>query len=308
MNHINKIILFAFLFSLVLFKAQPVEAECLIGAFLSDSPTQEDISNFRNNYGKKPFIVMVFIDWGSFLDDKMVKEVYSQGCILLITWEPWEAVTKQGINYEGLLSGEYDKYISDFGDQVKEIKNQVFIRFAHEMNGNWYPWSGIKIGKDKFVEMSRHVKDIFDKNKVKNVKWIFSVNWEDVPEKDNYFMSYYPGDNYVDYIGIDGYNWGDTQSWSKWMSFKDIFFERYLEVVTRFRKPVLISEFSSASSGGNKARWLKEAMNAIKDMQHIKGFVLFNIDKEVDWSFSINSIYGKEFKRQLKDDHFRDKN
>lgn len=92
------------------------------------------------------------------------------------------------------------------------------------------------------------------------------------------------------------------------MSFKDIFFERYLDVTTRFKKPILISEFSSTGSGGNKAKWIREAMGTIKNMPQVKGFVLFNVDKEVDWSFTINSISGKELKRQLKDAHFKDRN
>ena len=143
-------------------------------------------------------------------------------------------------------------------------------------------------------------KNIFDKQGAKNVKWVFSINAEDVPVENNHFILYYPGADYVDYVGIDGYNWGNTKSGSRWLSFKDIFEKPYNEIAKKLSKPVIISEFSSTSHGGDKATWINEAMGDIKRMNWIKAFVLFNVDKETDWGFSINTIYGAELKDQLK--------
>ncbi len=299
------IVLFA---SVVLFYARGINSYCLTGAFLADKPSVEDIANFKDKYGKNPFLTMIFVDWNNFADEKIVNDVYSRDCVLFITWEPWEAKSREKIDYDGLLSGKYDKYITDFARQLKGIKKPVFLRFAHEMNGNWYPWSGINIGKDKYVRTYRYIKDIFHSNNTDNVKWVFSVNWEDVPKQDNHFALYYPGDDYVDYIGIDGYNWGSTRSWSRWMSFKDIFGQRYKEISGSFKKPILISEFSSVSSGGNKGEWIREAVRGIKKMKEIKGFILFNLDKEADWSFSIENNAGKELNRALKDSYYKDNN
>ncbi len=281
---------------------------CLTGAFLGDKPYQEDIVDFKNKYGKKPFLIMVFVDWGHLIDEKVAEDVYSQNCALFVTWEPWQAAGKQGINYDELLSGKHDKYIVDFATKLKTIEKEVFIRFAHEMNGNWYPWAGAKIGRGKCAAIYRYVKDMFDEIHVANVKWVFSVNWEDVPKENNHFMLYYPGDEYVDFVGIDGYNWGNTKSWSRWMNFKDIFEERYKEIVSRLKKPVIITEFSSTSSGGDKSVWIKEALTAIKRMKEIKAFVLFNVDKENDWSFPLSEDSGEEFRKQLKGDYFKDRN
>ncbi len=275
--------------------------------FLADRPSEDDILKFGKDYGKKPYLVMVFTDWDRFVDEETIKDIYSAGCVPFITWEPWKANEKQPIDYEGLLNGEYDSYIMDFAERLKGDGNPVFMRFAHEMNGNWYPWAGTVIGAEKYIAIYRHVKDIFDKAAADNVKWVFSVNWEDVPSVEgNHFMLYYPGDKYVDYVGIDGYNWGDTQPWSRWMSFKEMFGKICGEVVSETGKPVIISEFSSADSGGDKALWIKEAMTDIKNRKNIKAFVLFNVDKEADWSFAPGSDPGKEIIRQLKDDYFKD--
>ena len=261
-----KYFLFAFL---VLLLISSVSCEkrpahgCLIGAFIADSPTSYDIDNFELSYGKKPFLIMVFVDWENFVEEDVIKDVYNSGSVLFVTWEPWYALDKKAIDYDGLLSGIYDGYIESFASRLKSIDEVVFLRFAHEMNGDWYPWSGSKLGKDKYIAMVKHIREIFNRLDADNVKWVFSINWENIP-KDNRYHLYYPGDNNVDYIGIDGYNWGDTQSWSKWISFKDIFLEVYEDITERYEKPILISEFSSSSQGGDKAKWIKEAFGKYK--------------------------------------------
>jgi beta-mannanase len=283
------------------------DAYCLTGAFLSDNPGEQDIKNFQKDYGKKPFLVMMFLDWGGAINREAVRDIYAENCVPLITWEPWNAADRKGADYSGLIAGGYDEYISDFAEQVKTMNGPVFIRFAHEMNGDWYPWSGTEIGAEKYVAMYRHVKDIFDDMGADNAKWVFSVNCEDVPSgANNSFMRYYPGDEYVDYVGIDGYNWGDTQPWSRWRKFKNIFAESYKEITDKTEKPVMISEFSSAASGGDKTLWIKEAMIDIKKWNRIKAFVLFNVSKEAEWSFPAGRGPAKEFRLQLKDPYFRD--
>ncbi len=171
----------------------------------------------------------------------------------------------------------------------------------------WYPWSVSKIGKQKYTALYRYLKDKFDALGAMNTEWIFSINYENVPlDKNNNYLDYYPGDNYVDYVGIDGYNWGGTKSWSRWMSFDEIFSACYREITRKIKKPVLITEFSSTSSGGDKAAWITDAFKAIKKMKDVKGFVLFNQNKETDWSFSAHTLSGHELRRQLKSDYFKE--
>lgn len=291
---------------ILLFFAKASASYCLTGAFLEDMPTARDIENFRSQYGKKPFLTMVFVDWDNFVAKSVIRDVYSAECILFVTWEPWNALSREGINYERLLKGDYDAYIKRFAGELKSIEKTVFLRFAHEMNGNWYPWSGVRIGRDKYIACYRYVKDIFDTQGVVNVKWVFSVNWEDVPKEKNNFLLYYPGDNYVAYVGIDGYNWGTTKAWSRWMTFRGIFARRYKEIINDIHKPVIITEFGSASKGGDKAVWIRDAMAEIKRMREIKAFVLFNVDKETDWRFPASSRAGRELKKVLADEYFRD--
>jgi len=285
------------------------KSNCLTGAFIADRPLSEDIFKFKKDYGKKPFIVLVFLDWGRFVDSAVIKDVYTDDCRLMVTWEPWHAETKAAIDYDGLLRGEYDEYIRKFAEELKRINKPVFLRFAHEMNGDWYPWSGVNIGAGKYAEVYRYVKDIFDTSDADNVKWVFSINSEDVPgTEENDFLNYYPGDEYADFVGIDGYNWGDTKPWSKWTTFEGIFKKCYTKVTANINKPVIISEFSSAETGGDKALWIKEAMTRVKKWKHIKALILFNVNKEAKWSFPSGSSEAEELKKQLDDPYFRDTN
>lgn len=282
-----------------------IKGNCLIGAFIADKPTRKDIIEFKKDYGKKPYLVMIFVDWDEYPDLGAIKAILDEGSTPFITWEPWKAVSRTSIDYDKLLEGGYDKYITEFAKLIKSFEIEIFLRFAHEMNGNWYPWAGSKIGVDKYKSVYKHVKDIFDKEDVTNVKWVFSVNWEDVPPiEGNNFLKYYPGDTYVDYVGIDGYNWGNTQDWSKWVSFGELFDNTYNKATKTLKKPVLISEFSSASSGGDKAEWIYNAMKDIKGFENVKGFVVFNVDKEVDWRFPATEKSGKELRKQMEDSYF----
>jgi beta-mannanase len=281
------------------------EAGCLTGAFLADKPTVASIEKFEADYGKQPAVVLIFLDWGQFPDENVIRDVYAAGSTLMVTWEPWVAVQKAPIDYRALLTGGDDAYIHRFALKMKAISKTVFLRFAHEMNGDWYPWSGEKVGKEIYVGMFRHIRKVFDEAGARNVRWVFSINVENVPSGNDYGF-YYPGDRYVDYIGLDGYNWGSTQPWSHWRSFKDLFFGIYQKVVKQYQKPVIISEFGTTSSGGDKVRWLDEALTEVKRMPEVKALVLFNVDKETDWEIPSGSEAGRVFKEGLAVSYFKD--
>ncbi len=279
---------------------------CWTGAFLADSPTARDIDRFQADFGKKPFLVLFFIDWSRLPEENVLHDIRSKGCVPVITWEPWDAVTKQGIDTKALFAGQYDAYLASFAQALKAFGGPVFLRFAHEMNGDWYPWSGKKLGAERYITVWRYTKDFLDKQGATNVRWIFAVNWEDVPSKGNHFTLYYPGRAYVDFVGVDGYNWGNLKSGMSWMSFREIFTERCAQAQRLFGKPVLITEYGSTSHGGDKANWIHDAMTEMKRMTGLTGFILFNVDKETDWSFHAGQKESRALKQELTDPFFVD--
>jgi len=279
---------------------------CWTGAFLADKPTGRDIEQFQTDFGKKPFLVLFFLEWGYLPEENVLRDIQSKGCVPVITWEPWDASTKKGIDTEALLAGRYDAYLASFASHLKIFEKPIFLRFVHEMNGDWYPWSGKKLKPEKYIAVWRYTKDFLDRQGARNVRWIFSVNWEDVPSKGNHFAAYYPGAEYVDFVGVDGYNWGNAKDGMSWMSFRKIFTKRCWEAWRLFRKPILITECGSTSRGGDKAQWIHDALTEMKKIAGLKGFVLFNTDKETDWSFQANKKEGQTLKQDLADPFFID--
>jgi beta-mannanase len=167
----------------------------------------------------------------------------------------------------------------------------------HEMNGNWYPWGGPNNnsstsstdGPSKYIQAWRHIHDIFQSVGASNVVWVWSPNWESVP-KDAYnaYSNYYPGDNYVDWVGIDGYNWGTTQTWSSWMNYSTI--ESAIYGSYSATKPIMTAETASCEQGGNKAQWIADTQAAAKSQfPDIRAFIWFNESKECDWRVNSSS-------------------
>ena len=273
----------------------------LTGAFLGDTPSKETIKTFKQMYGKKPYYVLLFTDWEKYPPEIVLQSILSEECCPVITWEPWYAKSKEGIPYQDIMSGKFDTYIDNFAQQLSGYKGPIYLRFAHEMNGNWYPWSSALIGHENYKALFKYVRDRFTSLGVTQVRWIFSINWENVPQ-ENDFTNAYPGDAYVDAIGLDGYNWGTTLETSRWMNFREIFGPIYRTVSRVYDKTILITEFSSTSTGGNKSKWILNALSDMKKMNNLKGFILFNVDKETDWKTL--PAYGEE--KLLSDSCFVD--
>ncbi|NLP15240.1 MAG: cellulase family glycosylhydrolase [Clostridium sp.] len=259
------------------------------GAWLGTQPSRSVINSFQELQGKKLDIVHQFIDWST--DFSWVKSyadaVYDNGSILMITWEPWE------YNTVAIKNGNADAYIAQMARDMKAYGKEIWLRPLHEANGNWYPWAigypGNINTNETYIAAFRRIVDIFRQNGATNVKWIYTVNCDNVGDGTSY-MGYYPGDNYVDYAAIDGYNWGTTQDWgSRWQSFDEIFSRAYNALLAT-NKPILIAEFASTEIGGNKARWITEAYNTIKtSYKKIFAAVWFHENKETDWRINSSS-------------------
>jgi mannan endo-1,4-beta-mannosidase len=98
---------------------------------------------------------------------------------------------------------------------MSKMKSNLCLYLGHEMNGNWYPWS-LGSTPTEYILAWRHVYDIFSNKSLDptRLQWVWCVNNEDF---GNYTAeNYWVGDNYVDWIGIDGYNFGKSQKWSTW--------------------------------------------------------------------------------------------
>lgn len=228
-----------------------------------------------------------------------------------LSWEPMYIRNGQEvvIDYERIVKGEYDLYLEEFAKQAKLWGKPLLIRFAHEMNLERYHWGTTTKGRygprspEIYQSMFRYVVTYFRTLGVDNVLWVFCPNSESIPHpvRDqalwNQASNYYPGDAYVDVLGMDGYNWGTTQTvkkngWqSQWLTFREIFEPLYRELKALSpHKPIVVCEIASTDQGGDKSAWIKEAWATAKAWE-VKGLIWFQLKKEVDWNINRGTHY-----------------
>jgi hypothetical protein len=259
-----------------------------LGVYMPAVPFSMDaLNDFENITGAKVGIIMWFTHSTDSFPTDFVKRVRDRGAIPLITWQPFLRGGESGFLLDYIASGGWDNYIRQWANDAKRCGGTILIRWGHEFNGYWYPWSVPANGNDpqKFVRAWRHIVDVFRQTGAKNVQWVwcpYHLSNPDEPWNDPFLA--YPGDDYVDWIGLDGYNWGTSQNWSEWLPFRSIYASLIRTYSTAFpNKPIMIAEFASAEEGGDKAAWIRELPEALADMPQIRAVVWFNTQKETDW-------------------------
>lgn len=256
-----------------------------------------------------PAMVVFFLQWPapgsqqqSVFPDASLSAIWGHGAIPVLTWEPFyheSGGAEHMISATAICSGAYDDYIVRFADAARAYGRPFFLRFAHEMNLSRYHWGGPAdaYGPDSpadYVRMFRYVADMVTARGADNIRWVFCPNAESVPDADwNRIAAYYPGSEYVDVVGMDGYNWGTSRSlsehgWeSQWQPFQSIFQTAYHELrAIAPEKPLFVFETGSVTHGGNREEWI-EAMFATLNTWDVQSVCWFQADKENQWRLSL---------------------
>jgi beta-mannanase len=177
------------------------------------------------------------------------------------------------------------------------------------MNGNWMPWSELVNGNKpgQFVQAWRHIHNIFTSLGVTNVTWLWSPNIDysnSIPLRE-----VYPGDAYVDWTAMDGYNWGNIGPHS-WESFSQVFQQTYYDILGITSKPLMIAETASTEQAGNKAGWITDGF--VNQLVHtfplIRGFVWFNQNKETDWRIESSPSAQNAFASAIQSNYYASNN
>ncbi len=240
------------------------------------------VTAFENAVGKPVSLVMFFHYWneGNFPYDLMTR-IRSHGSIPVISWESYEGSDQVDSSWGGIAKGVKDEYIRQWARDSKTWGAPYFLRLDWEMNGYWEPYAS---QYEQFVPMWKHVHDIFQQEGATNVTWVWCPNVEGYATRT--IDPFYPGSEYVDWVCMDGYNFGTSQQGSTWQSFYDLFAATYTKLgKIAPGKPIMIGEFSSSEAGGDKAAWIKDALldNIPVSYPNIKAIVWFDINKEADW-------------------------
>ena len=263
-----------------------------LGAFVPDFASDQDrMAEFTRLVGRRPAITMWYQSWASpesrGFDQSAMDAVVAQGSIPMVTWEPWDwrrGAEQSQYSLRTIVAGTHDPYIRRWARQTAAWGRPMYLRFAHEMNGDWYSWSPGVNGNTTadYIAAWRHVVQIFRDEGATNVEWIWAPNLNGRTP----FADVYPGDDYVDWIGVTVLNWGTSQEWSEWAELDellDLFYTTTREYAGD--KPLMVAEMASSEKGGDKGAWIRRAL--LESMPHeyprIRAVVWFHSEKETDW-------------------------
>lgn len=259
-----------------------------------------DLPAFESVVGKQVNMQATFVHWGNEKNfpTELAAPLKSAGKTLVIFWEAMDynldPTNQPAFSYDKILAGNYDTYVKQFAAQAKAYGGPVILIPFEEMNGDWYPWSGTLNGNTpaKHIAAYRKVHDLFAG--VTNVKFGWSVNSDSVPETAaNKIEAYYPGDAYVDYVGVNGFNFSNP--WLTW----DEVFGPALTKLALYNKPTYIFSMASAS-GTQKAAWITTGLStSLQKYPKVAGWVWFNENKERDWRVNSDAASLSAFKAVL---------
>jgi hypothetical protein len=238
-----------------------------------------------------------------------LENIRQHGAIPVLSWSSQSipsSLNEPDYQLSDLIEGRYDTYIRSFATAAKNWGHPFFLRFDWEMNGNWFPWSegvnGNKAGQ--FVAAWRHVHDIFASVGAANVSWVWcpNIDWNN---NMTGLTSMYPGNAYVDWTGLDGYNWGTNPARSgQWKTFDQVYRPtyRYITETVAPAKSMMIGEVASSEYGGSKATWVREMLKKIPtEYQKIRALLWFDkFDDGMDWPVETSSTTESAFAEGLQ--------
>jgi len=261
------------------------------GALLGQYYGDGSIAQTTSKLGRTLKVHLTYWAWDDDWTQDATRDDLDAGRIPLVNWEP------DGIDFHDIVSGSLDATINARATGAKKLGKPFFLDFAAEMNGD-EAWSGNDAGL--YVDAYRHIHDLFDAAGATNVVWAWCPNVTDVDNGNDHTLDYYPGDDYVDWTGVDGYNWGSGD----WQSFHDVFKDIY-PLLAGKQKPIIIGEMSSSETGGDKAAWIDAMIPTLEqDFPLIRAVIWFDVNKERDWRISSSSATEAAFKSMAADPYF----
>ena len=254
-----------------------------------------DLATFSRATGYRPTVYEFGQGWAvNQFNAGVIDAVARQGMLPLISWEPWDyrketpgadqQARQPAYSLSTIIDGRYDRYIRSWAEGVKSLGYPIALRFAHEMNGNWYPWGVFANGNDpaQYVQAWRHVHDIFTEAGATNVIWVWSPNiiWNTFTD----LAALYPGDSYVDWIGLSGYY--GTPGKLSYQSFDQVFGPTIADLRTFTSKPLVITETGATNVSGEMAPWITQMFGELPAHADIIGVIWFEAVNVIDWKIT----------------------
>jgi mannan endo-1,4-beta-mannosidase len=296
-----------------------------IGSHLTGSQAPWDmtaVNKFEEDTHKKVSLVQFFQPFANCSSSctmysfptTPLENIRQHGAIPVLSWSSQSipsSLNEPNFQLSDVISGRYDTYIRSFATSAKAWGHPFFLRFNWEMNGTWFPWSEGVNGNTagQYVAAWRHVHDIFASAGATNITWVWCPN-VDYSNDLQAMTSNYPGDAYVDWTGLDGYNWGTNPAKpGGWKSFGQLYRSTYRHIVETVApsKPMMIGEVASSEYGGSKSAWTKNMLASIpSEYPKIRAMLWFDkFDGGMDWPIETSSGATTGFSEGIQSSAYR---
>ncbi|MFH0863657.1 MAG: glycosyl hydrolase [Candidatus Gottesmanbacteria bacterium] len=264
------------------------------------------VDQYTEQVGKKPAFAWFSVKWqnnitGAYqeFDPAILEQYRTRGIMPGITWDASKGIglnkNQPDFSWKTIASGKHDAYITRVAKGVAAYKYPCVLRTLHEMDGNWYPWgfraNGNNDPKDYAIAW-RRIVDIFRKEGATNVQFVWVITAGIL--NNNIFNKYgdillqtYPGDDYVDWVGLDGY----SNLASDGRSLKTIFQPSYQFLLNHTNRPIMFFEVGATENPADpmaKANWIKESFLITIPQE-------FPEVKVVNWFNSENDKHDKDY-------------
>ncbi len=260
--------------------ARPYDVSALLdpaaGKFLGvEAPGAPDslnpVRSFATAAGARPNLIGEYVSWNDPVDTQSWINAWSYGALYYMVWEPYNTTVA------AIADGRSDAYITRVAQQVRALNMPLAISFGHEMNGFWYPWGTTGATAAQFVAAWRLIHRLFTAADARNVIWVWNPNVISAePQLD--LAAYYPGDAYVDWVGITGYFSATGPD-----TFDGLYGPTMQEIRGFTAKPFIIAE-TAVQTGPDAVAAAQALVDGVRQRSDVLGFAWFDYDKAgVDW-------------------------
>jgi Glycosyl hydrolase family 26 len=265
-----------------------------------DGPWDQNTWNLFEEHAGKKISIEHFgqpAPWNQAFAESPLKLTRERGALPLMDMDP------DGVTQKEIVEGKKDSYFKTWATAVKNYGYPMFFRWEWEMNGTWFQW-GKEAAENPtlYKEVWWHLHKLFEEQGAANITWVWCPNLSFTGSTS--LTSLYPGDEYVDWTCLDGYNFGTNPAQpDSWKSFSTLYKTSYEELLSLApSKPIMIGEMASTEYGGEKSAWITDAIGTQipKNFPNIKAVVWYNKwDGGRDWPIETSASAQTAFKNAI---------
>ena len=255
----------------------------------------QEVQTFNQITGRQHPIIMYYSDLTSGFDGYLFDQLRDKVSPSPVPYVQMDPVPN--IPLSDIVNGLYDAQLRTSARGAKRFGKPLIVGFAHEFNRSGTHYYGDPAA---YIAAWRRVHNIFTQEGATNVQWLWPPNYKSDRPYDpvSDYNLYYPGDQFVDWIGVFGFNWGsDLTRGPGWVEYDYLFDEFVWNTACRYDKPLMIASTGSVEGPGSKAAWITNIYGAMEDYPHLRAIVwhndyAYNNPNEADFRLTVTSQYG----------------